>query len=63
MRRNDKILARIDICGKGLEIGPSFAPIAPRRFGYDVEILDYLSKDELVAKYKNANVDLERLRR
>jgi SAM-dependent methyltransferase len=58
MNRNDKILAKIDIRGKGLEIGPSFAPVAPRRGGYDVEILDCLSKDQLVAKYKNANVDV-----
>lgn len=40
--------------GLGLEIGPSFNPILSKRDGYNVEILDHLSAEELVEKYKNA---------
>jgi SAM-dependent methyltransferase len=58
MNRLEKILAKVNVRGKGLEIGPSYSPIAPRRAGYDVKILDHLSKNQLIEKYKNANVNL-----
>ncbi len=51
MYKKEKILAHIDHHGKGLEIGPSVNPIAPKKEGYHVEIMDYLSRDQLVDKY------------
>ena len=61
MDRLEKILAKVNAHGKGLEIGPSFAPIAPRRAGFDVKILDHLSRNQLLEKYINANVNLENI--
>jgi len=43
--------------GLGLEIGPSHRPLAPRSAGYDVRIMDYLSKADLVAKYSALGID------
>lgn len=37
--------------GLGLEIGPSHNPIAPKKAGYNVHILDHSSAEELRAKY------------
>lgn len=37
--------------GFGLEIGPSHNPVAPKRLGYKVHIMDHVSTDELRAKY------------
>jgi predicted SAM-dependent methyltransferase len=51
MYKKEKILSHINRNGKGLEIGPSVNPIAPKSEGYDVEIIDYLTKEELVRKY------------
>jgi len=49
--KKEKILLHINRAGKGLEIGPSINPIAPKNEGFDVEIIDYLTKSELVEKY------------
>jgi hypothetical protein len=47
------------VAGAGLEIGPSFDPVVPKREGYNVEVLDHLSAQDLRIKYKDApGVDL-----
>jgi hypothetical protein len=51
MSRENRILESIDKNGLGLEIGPSHNPVAPKRSGYNVEIIDHLCKDDLVKKY------------
>ena len=51
MYKKEKILFHINGNGKGLEIGPSVNPIAPKSEGFNVEIIDYLTKEELVEKY------------
>jgi hypothetical protein len=61
--RHEKILSKINRAGKGLEIGPSYSPVAPRSAGFDVEILDHLSQAELVEKYSKANVNLSAIER
>ena len=59
MDRKERLLFLFDATGIGLEIGPSFNPLLPKRDGYDVETLDHLSAADLREKYKNApNVDL-----
>lgn len=57
-RRRDNLLYFVDMGGKGLEVGPSFSPIAPKRLGYDVDVVDHATADELRAKYRDRGVDL-----
>lgn len=47
-----------DSSGFGLEIGPSHAPLFPKREGFNVETLDYTDAEGLRTKYKDAGVDL-----
>lgn len=57
LSRQDKILKNIDIHGKGLEIGPSHNPVAPKREGFDVDIVDHMSQEGLKQKYSEHDVD------
>ena len=54
MQRSEKVLHRIDSRGRGMEIGPSYGPIAPKRSGFHVDILDHLDRDAPMRKYQNA---------
>lgn len=49
--RADRVLAGLDRCGLGLEIGPSHNPIAPKRKGFNVHIVDHLDTEGLRQKY------------
>ena len=51
MERHEKILSHIPQSGKGLEIGPSYAPITPRSKGWDCDVLDHLDSEGLRQKY------------
>lgn len=51
--RAEKVLRHIDQDGHGIEIGPSFDPIAPKKEGYQVHTIDYMSREQLIAKYKD----------
>ena len=59
--RHEKILNNIDVRGKGLEIGPSHSPIAPKREGFDVDIVDHLSAQGLRQKYSDHQVDTAKI--
>ncbi len=59
MTRNQKILSLIDRNGFGVEIGPSFSPIAPKRDGFKVHVIDHATREELVAKYTPHGVPVE----
>jgi SAM-dependent methyltransferase len=61
MSRKEKVLRYIDASGRGLEIGPSHNPIAPKREGYQVHIIDHLSREGLLAKYKDHQVNLDNI--
>jgi len=61
MNRSEKIFRYINPNGHGLEIGPSFRPMAPKRDGYRVHILDHLNREQLIAKYMGHNVPLENI--
>ncbi len=61
MNRNKKVLRHIKKTGRGIEIGPSHRPIAPKREGYNVHIIDHMSREKLIGKYKDHNVDLENI--
>ncbi|HLI18505.1 MAG TPA: methyltransferase domain-containing protein [Rhodanobacteraceae bacterium] len=47
--------------GPGLEIGPSHSPLAPKAEGFQVEILDHASAQDLRTKYRNAEVNIDRI--
>jgi len=59
MERKRKILKHINKNGRGLEIAPSCNPIAPKREGYRVHIVDRLSREQLRENYKNMASQLE----
>lgn len=62
MNRNAILLSLFDSAGLGLEIGPSFNPLLPKRNGHNIEILDHLDTAALIEKYRNApGVDLSRI--
>ncbi len=61
MQRSEKILHRIDRGGRGLEIGPSYGPIASKRAGFRVDILDHLDRDGLMRKYRPFGVDVDQI--
>ncbi len=47
--------------GPGLEIGPSFNPLARKADGFRVDILDHADAPALRAKYRNAGVNLDNI--
>jgi 2-polyprenyl-3-methyl-5-hydroxy-6-metoxy-1,4-benzoquinol methylase len=59
--RKDIILSSIDSLGRGLEIGPSHSPIAPKKEGYNVDVIDHATQAELREKYSDDNVCLENI--
>lgn len=61
LNRNEMILLHIDKKGSGIEIGPSHAPIASKKAGYKVQIIDHLDRKKLIEKYKESNVHLENI--
>lgn len=61
--RAQRALAGLDLQGVGLEIGPSFNPIAPRSAGFDVRILDHASQADLIGKYREVGLTAAELDR
>jgi predicted SAM-dependent methyltransferase len=59
MTRKAKILKHIDKNGRGVEIGPGHRPVAPKKKGYNVHIIDHMSREDLVNKYKDHNINVE----
>jgi predicted SAM-dependent methyltransferase len=57
LERREKALAMINRNGFGLEIGPSYNPIASKKEGFNVHILDHASAEELRAKYIGSGVN------
>ncbi len=61
MTREDKLLFHLKKDGFGVEIGASHSPIAPKKSGYNVHIIDHATRDELAEKYKNESVNLDNI--
>jgi len=59
--REDKVFYLLNKKGLGLEIGPSHNPIAPKKKGYNVHILDHASASELRKKYRGHGINLENI--
>lgn len=57
MRRQDKLLAGINRTGLGLEIGPGYNPILPKRAGWNVLSVDHADQAALIEKYRQLGVD------
>lgn len=51
--RRSRITAMIDPAGRGLEIGPSHNPAAPKSAGFNVETVDHMDRAGLLEKYKD----------
>jgi predicted SAM-dependent methyltransferase len=61
MTREEKILSRIDKDKIGIEIGPSHAPLAPKKAGFNVHIIDHMTREQLKEKYTGHNVNLDNI--
>jgi predicted SAM-dependent methyltransferase len=61
MTREQKILQSIDKSGRGLEVGPSYNPVAPKSEGWNVEIVDHLDADGLRRKYTAWSIDTSKI--
>jgi predicted SAM-dependent methyltransferase len=59
--RKKRVLAGIDRNGLGVEIGPSHDPIAPKREGFKVHVIDHASREELLVKYEKHGLALDRV--
>jgi len=61
MSRVDKAMYQLDKKGLGLEIGPSHNPVAPKKKGFNVHILDHLDTNALRNKYAMHGVKIENI--
>ncbi len=61
MDRNDKVLFHINQDGHGVEIGPSHQPVAPKKQGFNVHVIDHMSREQLMVKYRDHNVNLDNI--
>lgn len=61
LNRKDKVFYLLNEQGRGLEIGPSYNPLAPKRSGYNVQVVDHLNAKELKEKYREHGVNLENI--
>jgi 2-polyprenyl-3-methyl-5-hydroxy-6-metoxy-1,4-benzoquinol methylase len=61
LTREGKAMSEIDKNGVGLEIGPSHRPIASKKQGYNVQIVDHLDKNGLIKKYANHNLNIDNI--
>jgi hypothetical protein len=59
--REEKVFRNLNNKGLGLEIGPSHNPMAPKKKGFNVHILDHASTSELRTKYQGHGVNLDNI--
>ena len=58
LSRSELLVSHCDLSGYGLEIGPSYNPIVPKKTGYRVDTLDHADAATLREKYRNHDIDL-----
>jgi len=61
LSREQKILKMVSKEGFGVEIGPSYNPIAPKRAGFKVHVIDHTSREKLVEKYTVHKMPVENI--
>jgi predicted SAM-dependent methyltransferase len=59
--RNEILLGYINPKGTGLEIGPSYNPVASKKDGYNVTIVDHLNTKSLRKKYLEMGINVENI--
>lgn len=59
--REHAVFRLINRKGQGLEIGPSHNPIAPKKKGYKVHVVDHATANELRKKYSAHGVNLDNI--
>lgn len=59
MTRNEKFFQYINPAGRGLEVGPGPNPIAPKKDGFNVEVIDYAPKDALIDKFQAHGIETD----
>jgi SAM-dependent methyltransferase len=60
--RAEVLLAPVSPNARIIEIGPSYNPIAPKAAGWNTYTMDHLTKEGLVAKYRDhPGVDIDRI--
>ena len=61
MTREEKLLFHLKRDGIGIDIGASHSPIAPKRNGFNVHVIDHATREQLVEKYKDDGVNLDNI--
>ena len=61
MNRKEKAFRHLNPNGQGIEIGPGPNPIASKKEGYKVHIIDYLDRKNLITKFKEYHVNLDNI--
>ena len=61
LSRVDKVMSLIDKNGLGLEIGPSHNPLAPKKQGFNVHVLDLVSAEQLREKFRGFEVNIDNI--
>lgn len=61
MDRSKLLLSHVNRDGRGLEIGPSLSPLAPKKSGFDVVVVDHLDQAGLIEKYSAQGLDTSRI--
>jgi 2-polyprenyl-3-methyl-5-hydroxy-6-metoxy-1,4-benzoquinol methylase len=61
MTREEIILSQIKRDGLGLEIGAGCAPIAPKKQGFRVHVLDHCDRKALIEKYRLHGINLDNI--
>ena len=61
MTREEIILKHIKRDGRGLEIGPGCAPVAPKKQGFRVHVLDHCDKQALIEKYRPHGINVDNI--
>jgi hypothetical protein len=61
MTREEIILSQIKRDGLGLEIGAGYAPLAPKKQGFRVHVLDHCDKKALIEKYRPQGINVENI--
>jgi SAM-dependent methyltransferase len=61
LNRNEKVLYNLKKDGIGIEIGPSYFPVAPKKAGYNVHIIDHTNRENLIEKYKDLDINIENI--
>lgn len=61
LSRKDKLLKYVSKSCPGIEIGPSYNPMAPKSEGYNVKIIDHLNKTGLINKYSPSGIDVSKI--